>query len=80
MPTKGRGSTPATVCFSVGRQSLDTYESRLWRRHLDREHLASANLLCNQMSGSIGKPDAANFSFLSSSTPASGGWEQKGYQ
>ena len=72
----GRAATPATKCFSTGRGlGYDTSETRLWRRHLDREHLAAANLVCNRLDGR-----ETGLSFLQSSTSAAGGWEKGAFR
>ena len=72
----GRAATPATQCFSTGRGiGYDTSEMRVWRRHLDREHLAAANLVCNRLDGR-----ETGFSFLQSSTSAAGGWEKGAFR
>jgi hypothetical protein len=68
----GRGVTPTSSLFSTTRapQQYNTIENRAWRRHLEREHLAAANLLCNRLGS-----QASGLSFLQSSSGAGGGWE-----
>ena len=70
-----KGATSTTKLFRAERagRNYDTNELLLWQRHVDREHLGSANLLANQLSAR-GDP-GPSLSFLASSSPGSGGWE-----
>ena len=75
MPRDDVRTTSASHLFRLDRQAAyTTHENLVWRKHIQRETLGSANLLANRLL----TPDPDDLSYLRSASGNSAGWEAAG--